>query len=437
MKLKEFKINHGGKFNIDTTGPFVCYFDTKKVGLTGDEEAGKTTALSLFEVVVGQLGGEKALEALRNKESGKIDLDLKFVGNDRAEYTVRVTNSQFIVARNGEEQKSPKEFLRQVFGVVGTSPMKIKDAPIEEIVRWLASYSTRGVDEFEKEMLKIKNNIKLAKKGRAEANKVVKAVREYLISEGYADESGQIIEKKWVDSEKRFAKKVDIKALSSKLDEIGKRSDRLIQAESKLKQLNERKESISEQISRLQKELDEVNKSIEAGEKYVAENKSVKKEYDEVKAQYDCAHESLVAYEKWQEIKRKVDELNEFETVSQKADGNEKALIKKQQELQWEVIPDIRGVEIVLEDTHEDEGEQKKAAFYYNGMTSRQLSASQWFGVVVQILKKNKVPVLLVDDISTLGSGFMKTLDSLVNAGTYVLYAEMKRGQTELTIEYN
>src|SRR5687768_9266816 len=134
MKLKEFKINHGGKFNAETTGPFVCYFDTKKTGLTGDEGAGKTTVLQLFEVVVGKLGGEEALESFRNRDSGKIDLDLKFIGNDRAEYAVRVTNSQFIVTMDGDKQDSPKELLRKALGVVGTSPMAVKNEPIEEIV---------------------------------------------------------------------------------------------------------------------------------------------------------------------------------------------------------------------------------------------------------------------------------------------------------------
>lgn len=101
-----------------------------------------------------------------------------------------------------------------------------------------------------------------------------------------------------------------------------------------------------------------------------------------------------------------------------------------------EVIPDIRGVEIILEDSHEDEGEQVKAGFYYNNLISAQLSNSEWFGLVMQILKKNKIEVVVVDDVSQFGSKFMGILEGLVKGGCHVLYTEMSRGQETLEIEY-
>jgi hypothetical protein len=67
-------------------------------------------------------------------------------------------------------------------------------------------------------------------------------------------------------------------------------------------------------------------------------------------------------------------------------------------------------------------------------MNSRQLSKSEWFGVVLQILKKNKVKVLVIDEISDLGSKFMNILEGLVKDGCYVLYTQMSRGQEEIEI---
>lgn len=434
MKLKEFKINHGGKFNADTTGPVVLLFETKKTVLEGDQGAGKSTVLDLFAVAAGRLGGDKVMEALKNRKSGKIDLDLTFTGNDRAEYTVRVTNSQFIVHRNGDKQDSPKELLRKVLGV-GSSLLDKKNEPIEEIVKSLATYSVRGAEEFHKEMLKLKDGMKKAKDTRAKANTSANGIREQLRSEGYM-EGKELVEKKWTASETKFSKKPDIKKLSEELTAAGTKSDKYIQNETKVKQQEQRKAQIEDQIAALRAELKTVEGNIEVGRKWLETNKGAKKEYDAVKEQYDNAAQEMVQYDRWQQIKAKKDELDQFEDIAQRADAQEKDLVKKQQELQWEVIPDIRGLEIVLEDSHEDEGEQKKAGFYYNGLTSRQLSASEWLGVVARILKKNKVPVLLVDDASTLGSGFMEILDELVKAGTYVLMAEMKRGTTELTVEY-
>ena len=436
MKLIELVINHGGKINADETGPFVITWDShKKVGLIGDEGAGKTKVLEMADVAMGHLGGEALLESLRNKDSGKLDIDLKFVGKDRAIYEVRVTNSQFIVKRDGESQKSPKELLRDMLGVVGVSPMSIKNASIDEIVKWLASYSVRGAEEFEKQMLKLKKGIKEAKSTRAAANGSAKGIREYLVSEGYM-EGGQIIEKKWTASEKSFSKKPNLQSLSNELDEAGKASDKVIAMESRLKNGKAMEADIQAQIQALQEKLAEVQKGIKTCEKFMEDNKDAKKKYDEVKKRYDNAAKDLSDYNKWQDVKGKKTELDQFETIAQRADATEKDLLKKQQELQWEVIPDIKGVEIVLEDSHEDEGELKKAGFYFNNMTSRQMSASEWIGIVIQILKKNKVPVLLLDDTATLGSKVMETIDGLVKSGCYVLYTEMKRGQTEIEIQY-
>lgn len=440
MKLKKFTINSGGKFSTDTTGSVVIDLSSKMVGITGDQELGKTTILELFLMACGQLGGKEAVEALKNKDTGKIDLDFSFVGNDRADYDVKVTKSGMTVKREGEPTKGgPKELLKSLLGVVGVSPMEIKNAPIEEIVKWLASYSTRSAEEFEKDMRKIKDKIKEAKRARAEANKSAKGIRLYLADEGYMDDAGNLIESKWKEAEKMKA--VDIAALSKQLDDAGKKSDKYIKGEERLKTLREDETRQTTEVEELRKKLAvaeaalaDTQKAIATGEKYLTDNKADKVEYDRVKKLYDSAQGDAIKYNKWLEIKRKKKELDEFEDLAQKFDATEKDQIKKQQELQWEVIPDIRGAELVLEDTHEDEGEQKKAGFYYNGMNSRQLSKSEWFGVVLQILKKNKVKILVIDEISDLGSKFMSILEGLVKDGCYVLYTQMSRGQEEIEI---
>lgn len=435
MKLKEFKISAGGKFTPDS--PIVIDFTkSKMIGATGDQETGKSTLLDLFLMACGQLGGEEVIKALKNKHTGTIDVDFSFVGNDRADYEVRLTKSKIEVKREGEVMGSPKELLRQMLGVVGVSPMGIKNAPIEDIVKWLASYSTRSAEEFEKEMTKIKDGIKKAKKARAEANKEVKGKKEYLAGEGFINEKGELVEKKWKDSETKYAKEPDINELSKKLTLAGNKSDKYIENESKVNSQKERKGQIEAQMNLLQKELFQVEENISIGEKWLTANETAKKDYDAIKKQYDNAAQDVSEYNKWQQVKTKKREMDSYEDLSQKANNLEKELLKNQQELQWEVIPDIRGVEIVLEDTHEDEGEQKKAGFYYNGFSSRQLSASEWFWVVAQILKKNKIKILIIDDISQLGSKFIEVLERLVKDGCYVLYTEMARGQEHLEIEY-
>lgn len=128
--------------------------------------------------------------------------------------------------------------------------------------------------------------------------------------------------------------------------------------------------------------------------------------------------------------------MDEFEDLAIKADGIEKSALKKQQDLQWEVIPDIKDVELLLDDEVGEDGTIREAGYYYKGMNSRQLSASQWFGQVVKILKKNGINFLVIDDISQFGSSFMETLKQLSKTCT-ILYTEMLRGQEELIFDYN
>lgn len=431
MKLLEFKINAGGRFNPDAP-VLIDFSKSKLIGATGDEEAGKTTLIDMFMLVSGQLGGDQVVNDLKNRETGTIDAELKFIGKDRASYEVKRTASRLVVKRDSEVSKAPVEVLKEAMGIVGVSPMKVKDAPVDDIVKWLSQYSQSGAENFEKKMRGIKDTIKRWKGARASANKEAKGCRQYLISEGYADESGQIKEEKWLESEEKYKTAPNISELSKKLNAAGNKSDKFIENSAKVESQKNRKFQLEQQIAALQKELIQVEDNIQIGEKWLADNASAKKEYDTIKKQYDTAAQDMVNYNKWQEIQSKKAEMDSFEDMAQEADAKEKAAIKEQQELQWEVIPDTRDVEILLEDEPD-----RRAGFYYKGMNSRQLSASQWFEIVIQILKKNKVKVLLVDDTATFGSKFMETLHSLVKSGCYVFYTEMKRGQQTIEIEYN
>jgi len=445
MKLKKFTVLSGGQFNPDTTGPVVVDFSNSKfVGATGDQESGKSTLLDLFLMTVGQNGGEEVVSRLKNKDNELIETELEFVGKDKADYTVKNKNGRLTVKREGSPTTGgPAQFLRNQLGVVGVSPMDIKNAPVDKIVKWLASYSSRGADAFEADMKKIKDAVRSAVKGRADANRSVKGIREYLVSEGVSNSKGEIIEAEWKANEKKFAKEPDLSELSKKLTAAGKNSDNYLKVTEHLKSMEENKERQEKEVEFLRKQLKDKEadltdtiEQVKKDEEWIEKNKSFKTDYDAVKKQYDNAAQDSVDFNKWKEIKAKKKEMDEFETVAQSFDAKEKDLLKQKQELEWEVIPDIKGVQILLDDTHEDEGEQKKAGFYFKGLDSSQLSNSEWFGLVMQILKKNKVNVLVVDDISQFGSKFMETLESLVKSGCYVLVTEMARGCTELEIQY-
>ena len=427
MKLKEFKVNSGGKFNPDS--PVVIDFTQSNfVKLEGDNKLGKTTLLELLLFGCGQLSGKDIVDKLKNKENDKIDVELSFIGKDRKSYEVKATKSAFKLMYEGESLPSPLSKMKEVLGVVGVSPMEIKNKPLKEIVKWLASYSNKNPEEFALKLDKLKKDIKSAITSRADANRTVKGLNEYLNSESLFIN--------WEDSEKKYKTPVDTKSLSLKLDEAGKKSDKLLQAETKLKQLKERQDSVAAQIENLQKEMEEVSKSVKMGEKFVEDNKTAKKEYDDTKKKYDNAAVESVNYNKWKDIQAKKKEKDQFETISQKFDATEKDLMQEVKSLQMEILPDIKGVEMVTEDTHENGGAMVKEGFYWNGISAAQLSESEWWSFVLMIWRKLKVRVIVIDNYQSLGSMAVEILEKLEKEGCYILCAEMNREQKTLEIEY-
>jgi len=425
MKLKKLTVNSFKKISPDS--PVVIDFtESKFVKLVGDNTTGKTSLLESLLVACGSLSKDN--KDFVNLQSNKIDIDLEFVGNDRKNYHVRVTKSKFTLEYEGEALSEPITKMKELLGVPGVSPMEIKFSPLKDIVKWLASYTTRGADEFEKQMLKLKEGIKKAKNSRADANRELKGLRQFLDNEPLYNN--------WEKSEKQFTKKVSISDLSAKLDEAGKRSDSLIRAESKLKQLKEREESIQAQIAALQSELQDVVKSVETGEKYIAANKSAKAEYDQIKAQYDTAAQESINYEKWQEIKRKKAEMDEYETLAQKFDAKEKELLEEVKELQSEIIPDVKGVELLLDDEMENGKVIRPEGLYRKGINSAKMSESEWWSLCMEIWRKNKVQILVIDNLSSLGSMAVEMIEKLIKDGAFVFAAEMDRTKKSIEIEY-
>lgn len=166
MKLKQLEVNAFG--GINPNSPVVIDFTKSKfVKADGDMGAGKTSLLNAMLVACGQITKDKNFV---NLETGKMDVNFDFVGNDRCNYNVRCTKSSFTLTYDGELVAEPITKMKELLGVVGVSPMQIKDAKLKDIVKWLSSYSTKSAEEFEKEMAKHKDNILHNKQGRKLTN---------------------------------------------------------------------------------------------------------------------------------------------------------------------------------------------------------------------------------------------------------------------------
>jgi|GEM_PF-6616922 DNA repair exonuclease SbcCD ATPase subunit len=427
MKLKKLEVNSFG--GIHPSSPIIIDFTQSKwIVADGDNGVGKTSLLNALLVACGQLShtGEKGKNFINN-DTNKIDINFSFVGNDRCNYEVRCTKSSFQLTYDGNSVAEPITKMKELLGVVGISPMSIKNKPLNEIVKWLANYSTKGAEEIEKEFDKLKRGIKQYGDARATANKSYKALKEYLEAEPLFND--------WEGSEIKYKKEPDIKELSAQLKSAGDKSDKYIQGETKLTGHKARAKQIEEQILSLQKELQEVNTNIRVGEEWLEKNKSAKKDYDDVKKKYDSAAEDVVGFNKWVAVKAKKTEMDDYETLSQQADASEKDLKQQVKELQAEILPDIKGIELITEDITEG-GVLKKEGLYYENKNVAQLSETEWYSIVMMIWKKLKVKIVIVDNMQSLGTKGIEWLEKLNNDGAYILAAEMNRESKTLEIKY-
>jgi len=431
MKLKKLEVTAFA--GINPQSPVVLDFTQSKwITASGDNAVGKTSLLNALLVACGQLSKDN--KDFINQDSNKIDIDFSFVGKDNCNYEVKVTKSSFKLMYDGVAQPEPISKMKQLLGIVGTSPMEVKHKPLKDIVRWIAQYSNKSPEEFEKQLLKLKEGIKKSKESRASANKIAKAMKEYL--------EGEQMYNDWEESEKTYKDKPDLQKLSTELKVAGDKHDKFLRAEEKVKHLTQQRTSIVAEIDRIKKQLEEKeaqlvehDKSIASGAKYVEDNKDDKKTYDAVKAKYDTAAQDLADYNKWQEIKSKKKDMDEAESLSQQADAKEKELLQEVKDLQAEILPNIKGMEIITEDTMED-GVLRKEGLYRDGHNVAQMSETEWVEVVAEIWRKYKVKVVVLDNIGVLGTKGVAVLEKLNKDGCHVLAAEMNRQQKELQISY-
>ena len=418
--MKLIKLDVNAFKGISPDSPVVIDFSKSRwVTLEGDQQVGKTSLLEALLVACGALSKEN--KDFINNKSGKIDIDLEFKGNDNRVYRIKVTKSQFKLIYEGEALEEPMTKLKKLLGIPGISPMDIKFAPLKDIVKWLAAYTKRGAEEYEAELRKLKDGTKRWKSARADANRGYKALKEVL------DQDDMFIH--WEQSEAKFGKKIALETISRRLDEVGKKSDNLLKAKEKVKGLKVREKELLEQLAAVQSDLAK-------GEAYIEANKGAENEYAQVRAEYDNAAKNAADYEKWQEIKRKKAEMDTYSDLAIKADGEEKELLEQIKQLQAEIIPDVKGVELVLDDEYENGKLVRPEGLYKDGISAAKMSESEWTGVVFSILKKNKCPILVLDNLNSLGTGAMKTIEQFHKEGAYIFAAQMQRESKVLNIIY-
>ena len=178
-------------------------------------------------------------------------------------------------------------------------------------------------------------------------------------------------------------------------------------------------------------EIESKKESINSGEKFVEEHKSAKIEYDALFEAYTDIAQYNAEYQKWQETLKDKSDMDEAESLVALADSRKDELKADMRNLYTEYLPNIEGLDVV---SVEGLDSDKAVGVYYNDESISILSESELWGLYMKIWDALKVKVVMIDNVSSLGSGAVDMINTLVKHGCYVLAAQMKRHQ-EFSIE--
>ena len=196
-----------------------------------------------------------------------------------------------------------------------------------------------------------------------------------------------------------------------------------------IKALQDKREAKLVSIEFKNRENAEVSERLEKFEKYITENSGVIKEFANITQLSKEQAEMAVHKQKFSQME--LDEKNsnnlheEFKRLEGRLDEY-KGLRKK---FIAEFTPSIKGLEVCVP----DEDDPREGVFY-KGMSTAELSESELWELMTILLQKLKVKILLVENISSLGTSAVETFNKFIKAGGYIFASEMERGQKKLMV---
>lgn len=458
------------------------------VGFTGDNGVCKTSMLEFLQFILGGDEVRNSVNSQFNEKKGEVVFDDP---ESNVSYVARCTKTGFNLTEITKNEAgepvatkkltSPKETLKKLIGPVGVSPMFLKDQKPAEQIKWVRSLFTLTEAQVKDEE-KIKNGLKEAKRDRAAVNKEIAQLTNYLTSTPYFrfDPLEKHVVTTPVFGQEKIAHEQDNAEVEEKAKEkfsiaTQRRNEHATGVE-RLKTLNESLEKnkiqiqgIEEQIKLLTEQLqglNETNKSleesIEIGNKFVEERANSN-------AEYDAAYQELMGFNQYRQQKEFLETIEkQYVILGQKEDYKiqVEARIdeyKKAANLFVKAYtPDIEGIEICvptvvdlkeeLKDYKEanphataeqiekfimDLEDETREGIYYNKKPLLELNESALWDVCMQLWKVQGVSIILVENITSLGSNAIDRLNWFVEKGGTIFYSKMVLGRKQMKVSFS
>ena len=456
LRLLNFKVESFAK--IDKSKPVVIVWpEDKKVSvLQGDQSVGKTSVLSAFSALCG-------LDVIKNAIN-KTDKDRKAeleIQKDERRYKIKITKSRFEVQLLTDDNRwatlpSAKSVLKDVLGPIGTSPMFLKEMKGEDQVNWLLSFFQLDESVVEGQKL-LEQKIKEAYTSRKNAKRDHKLVESALNANDYYINRYDW-EKRFADFEERMSKSGNIPEIQKEYAEYQKGENGIAILKSQKETKEEDINSVKEEIEALEKRLAEQKKILEAkeaeliaidkrisdGEKYLEDNKSIKDRFDGIAdlireqteiATHKANYSGMIEREKT---------MNAHHDLFISSENKLDALRKEKQKFIKSIVPEIDGFEVCVPGL-EDESDEKenseesvvpdqRVGLYFKSASMAELSESELWSFYLKLLHELNIRVVVIENITSLGSGAVDILNYYAETGGYVLASQMNREEKDLKV---
>lgn len=427
IHLKKFEAN--AFKGINSSNPLVIEFPKNKnvVKVKGNEGTGKTSTIEALMYLMGAQFNVD-MKSLRNLDEG-IDTKLEFEHNGST-YKIEANTSRIslkeLIKEKWVPENSPKEMIRSTFGVLGVSPIFLRELAGKKQIQWLKD--TFGNDEeASKKEQKVVAQIDSVFSGRREVNRSVKSVK------GWLDENA--LYNDYAASQERFKKPVSAEKEQKRLKELGSKKAEFDKSKHLLETLTSEHSRKKTEIAELEQKLaaakkqeEELSDRIKKGKEVVANSNGIEKEYDAANKEWLNISKTLAEQEQWKEVLAKEKEYNELLQGSAEADATLDKLRLELLKLTKAYLPKVDGLEVKIKTALTDEEE----GIYYKGKTLAMLSESElWTLFAEHIWPFHEVRFIFCENINTLGSNAISILNKLAKDGAVIFATEMERSKKE------
>lgn len=400
--------------------------------LKGDQQTGKSSTIEALLYCFGYEFKFKK-ENLVNLQDKTINVNTEFAV-EGVTYRVRATKSRFVLEKYVDAEKvwigagEPKSTLQKLVRV-GFSPLFLKDVDGERQIKYLRE--TFSDEENNKKEEKILSALKEAATGYRDANREYKRIKAML-------ESDEL----YLNYEQNMARFQERISLNGQLDKLKRASAELQQfqnAELKLQNFEQqasekrtRIEELREQLRLEEEALQQTEEKIAQAKIWISEHAHVREVHAAATAAYENINLQLVEQERWDRIVQNKGDMDQFSDMMNKFEAKKDQLRMDLKKVTEKYLPKIKGLELKLGDDLDDD----QKGLFWNQKSLAQLSESELWDLFLQIWEQKDVKLVVIDNLTSLGTGAISRLNELSAQGIKIWGTEMKRNQSKIAISF-